>query len=114
MGVTVEGMGFDAAADQIVQAVVRGVRITAYQIETRAKLDAAVDTGFMRGSIFVENFEPTKTQVQSDVGVGAEYGIYVDMGTHKMPAQPFFTPAVERGRADLSGNIAEQVAGVRG
>jgi HK97 gp10 family phage protein len=51
-----------------------------------------VDTGFLRGSVDVEAMGET----QAMVGVGAEYGLYLEYGTSKMAARPFLTPAAKR------------------
>ncbi len=66
------------------------VRKAAFEVEKRAKEVVPVDSGTLKGSI------QTKADgLQATVGVGAEYGIYVEMGTYKMAAQPFMTPAAE-------------------
>lgn len=60
-------------------------------IEARAKARAPWRTGYLRGSI-----QGRSTGMFSgEVGVGAEYGVYVEFGTSKMGAQPYLTPAVE-------------------
>lgn len=41
------------------------------------------------------------------VGVAALYGIYVEMGTRKMAAQPYFIPAVEYGRIVLDAILPQ-------
>ncbi len=40
------------------------------------------------------------------VGVAASYGIFVEMGTRFMPAQPYFYPAVEEGRVRLDATLS--------
>jgi len=68
-------------------------------IEAGAKVRAPVDTGFLRASI-------TSRKVTDEhwrVIVGADYGIYVEMGTRYMAAQPYLGPAVDAVR---SGFIA--------
>lgn len=96
------------------------VRQTAHQIEGEAKTRAAVDTGFMRNSIYVvasdeSNYaerkgeaeaanslgimEPEMQRPDNDLEaltvVGAEYGAAVEYGTSRAAAQPYLTPAVE-------------------
>jgi len=66
------------------------VRRTAFAIQARARRAAPVDTGFLRNSIQVEH----QDDLTSVVFVGAEYGPYVEFGTSRMAAQPYFTPAV--------------------
>ncbi len=78
--------------DDLAHAVVSKA---AFDVEAGAKDRAAVDTGFMKSSIAVawENL------LQAIVYVGAEYGIYQELGTRKMKAHPFLGPALESVRA---------------
>lgn len=57
--------------------------------EAQAKVRAAVDTGTLKNSI--QAIKITKHYWK--VVVGADYGAYVEYGTVRMPAQPFFGPA---------------------
>lgn len=67
---------------------------TARHLQVRARQLAPVDTGFLRNSI-----EVLKTgDLSAVVFVGAEYGVYVEFGTRRMRAQPFFTPAADEAR----------------
>lgn len=70
----------------------------AHDIEAWAKLNAPVDTGFLRGSI--------RARRMGDfywvVAVGAEYGAYVELGTTRAAAQPYLLPAVLTVRSKLS------------
>jgi len=99
------------------------VRKTAFKVEQNAKMRAAVDTGAMRNSIYVvtpdsdsytqaagaakaanPNAEtsplPQPTgEFTAHVGPAVEYAVYVELGSHKMAAQPFLVPAVEQERA---------------
>lgn len=62
----------------------------ALDIEAGAEVRAPVLTGFLRGSI-------TSRKINDEhwmVTVGADYGIYVEMGTRFMAAQPYLRPAV--------------------
>lgn len=68
----------------------QAVAKAAFDVEARAKAVVPVDTGNLRSSI------QTETNVlQATVSVGADYGIYVELGTRFMGAQPFMTPAAE-------------------
>jgi HK97 gp10 family phage protein len=72
----------------------REVSKAAHAIEAQTKANITqhdlIDTGNMLGSV----------QAQPDgtfawlVGVGAEYAIYHEYGTVKLPPKPFFLPAV--------------------
>lgn len=68
---------------------------TARQVEATAKMNIIskdiIDTGAMLGSV---------TTTQQSEGVfwvhdGVEYGVYHELGTHKISARPFMVPAVE-------------------
>jgi HK97 gp10 family phage protein len=80
--------GMEAKAGRI-------VRKAALDIQGNAQVRAPVDTGNLRASIIAREVGPTHWQVR----VGAEYGIYVEMGTRHMAAQPYLTPAAEFVRA---------------
>jgi|SRR6185312_14966042 len=99
-----------AGIDKQVQALVKK---TAFDVEASAKGNAAVDTGFMRSSIYVKTEDSSDNSAGGKdafpeveipehnaalIPVGAVYGIFVEYGTHKMGAQPFMTPAVEQAR----------------
>lgn len=52
----------------------------------------AVDTGKLRGSVFVER----QSQTSAIVGVGAEYGAYLESGTRRIAPRPFMRPSAEK------------------
>lgn len=64
---------------------------SAFDIERGAKERAPVLTGFLKNSIAVET-----GKLKDIVRVGAEYGIYQELGTRKMRAHPFLVPALEQ------------------
>lgn len=68
------------------------VRKTAMDIEARAKMLAPVDTGVLRSSIQAAAVGPRHWRVT----VGADYGVYVEMGTRYQRPQPFLDPAVQQ------------------
>lgn len=88
---TVVRNNFRQVKNDIGRATERLVIDLARAVEVEAKQRAAVDTGFMRGSIEVERRE----DLFALVICGAEYGIFVEYGTVNSPAQPFMTPAGE-------------------
>lgn len=91
------------------------VKETALAVEARAKVAAPRDparppldpsrpvTGFLRGSIAADPVEPGHWLVN----VGAEYGLYQEMGTSRIPARPFLGPAVEAERQNFISRLAE-------
>lgn len=70
------------------------VRKTAYDIEGDAKNRAPVDTGFLRSSI--STTITGRATITAEIGPTAEYGIYQELGTSRMPAQPYLAPAFDR------------------
>lgn len=77
----------------------RAVRETVFAIEAGAKANAVAAGVFDTGTL-VDSIQGTMLEVlRGQVVVGVEYGIYNEMGTWKMPARPYFYPAVERERA---------------
>lgn len=108
---------FEQLADEIDQKANQLVRAAAFKIERGAKQRAAVDTGFMRNSIYVRTEDSSDRQSggggpgqtlfpeleaaahnEAWIAVGALYGIFLEYGTSKMAAQPYLTPAVEAER----------------
>lgn len=100
----------------LILAVDQSIRKAAFDVEAQAKLGAAVDTGFMRSSVYVELHDssdygnaidpPAGAELLPEiaraedghtayVAVAASYAIYVEMGTSRMAAQPFLGPAFD-------------------
>lgn len=92
------------------------VRKAALDVEAAAKQGAPVRTGFLRSSIYTVTHEessygqgagqgpllPEIPKAEDDTtaytAVGAEYGVYVELGTSKQAAQPYLVPAADRVR----------------
>lgn len=65
-------------------------------IMSEAAQNAPVDTGALRSSLTSESgMDGDLLYIVKD---GVEYGIFLELGTSKMPAQPFVVPAVESWR----------------
>src|SRR5260221_422585 len=97
-------------------------------VQELAQGNAPVRTGFLRSSIYrVTSEGSTYGEAQSPptddvyllpegpgvsdpytgyVGVGANYGIFIELGTRYMGAQPFFYPAMEEGRSRFEAALA--------
>ena len=85
------------------QAVKDVISKTAFDIQADYVQNAPRDTGFMVNS--------THTVVAGDgysatVTVGANYAIYVELGTRFMSARPAFYPAVEGAKDDFDSAIS--------
>src|SRR5574343_1106457 len=76
---------FPAEAEAVVKA-------GAEAVQGYAASRAPVDTGALRASIQAQK----RGNLLYWVADGVEYGIYQELGTYRMRAQPFMVPAVER------------------
>lgn len=76
----------------------RVVRKTALDVEADAKRLAPVDTGNLRGSIGHTDLRGVGRagSLMVEIGPTASYGVYVEMGTSRAPAQPYMGPAMDR------------------
>ena len=73
------------------------VRKTAADIQRDAKILAPVDTGNLRNSISTTTTGDGRTEsMTAEIGPTANYGIFVELGTRKMRAQPYLFPAADR------------------
>ncbi len=62
----------------------------------------AIDTGFLRGSVHSRGItERSRTRVVGEVGVGAEYGVYLEKGTRRMASRPFAGRTLKSRENDL-------------
>ncbi len=104
----------------------QAIKKTAFEIQLMAQAACPVDTGFLKNSIYTvtvdgstygeagapprDSYLLPEVQLDDDltayVAVGANYGIYVELGTRFMPAQPFFYPAVKRGNDRLDAALS--------
>lgn len=81
----------------------------ANDVQAEAQRNAPVDTGFLRGSISVVN-----NGLEFEVGPTAHYGLYVEMGTSRMAAQPYLYPALDRVMPGLDAAMAQVIDGSLG
>ena len=121
---------FDVLAAEYDHLVNQVVRKVAFDLEKGAKARAPVLTGFLRSSIYVRTEDssdmalsgsgPSFPEVEAPghnnalVAVGAEYGIYVEFGTHRASARPYLVPAAEAVRQPFQQaleKVAEQLHG---
>lgn len=89
----VAGMQGKAAA-----AVAKAV----FEAEAAAKTFVAVDTGTLKGSITAQ-----VDGLEGAIFTGVDYAPYQEFGTYKMPAHPFFIPAIESVRETFLSDMAD-------
>lgn len=97
---------FDAIIHRIEGGSREAVRETAEEIGSTAQRNAPVRTGELRDSKFVEHEDNL-----SRVGFSAEHGIFVNFGTYKMAANPFFSAAWAFGASILKRKAKAKLAG---
>ena len=81
------------------------LRKVSKDIEADAKTRAPFKTGFLRNSIGARVIN----QFNAEVTVAANYAAYLEHGTRKMAARPFFSPAVEANRDVFTQAVAQVV-----
>jgi HK97 gp10 family phage protein len=85
----------EVGAVQAARQVRDTVRKAVFETEARGKAKAAVDTGFMRGSI-TSDFRGSNADVaQGETGPDASYASFVEHGTSRQAPQPFMGPAAD-------------------
>ena len=67
----------------------------------------AVDTGFLRNSIVVD--EPVTPELAT-ISAGAEYAEYLEFGTTKMAARPYMRPAIDQNEGEILNAVEKTVA----
>lgn len=108
MGVTVDTSGFDELADQFRLALSDSMDELANDINDTTTSLAPVDTGFLLHSITVNKV----SDFQVNAHAGADYASYVDEGTRKMNAQPFFEEPINQAAENLASKIEDKLAGL--
>lgn len=82
------------------------VKKAGYELEARAKVEVPVDTGNLKNSISTSFENDGMTGV---VSTNVEYAAYVEFGTVKMAAKPYFTPAAEQVRKSFERAITNEL-----
>jgi HK97 gp10 family phage protein len=92
--ITVNRNNLGVLSDNVGRRLVPVLRKVAADIEGDAKIRAPFKTGFLRNSIGSRVIN----QYNAEVTVGAEYAAYLEFGTTRMAARPYFSPAVDAHR----------------
>lgn len=80
-------------------ASANGVQATALKVVTLAKRFAPVDTGLLRSSINVLEFNASEPSAV--VGTEVHYADFVEFGTSRQSPQPYMRPAAREGQKFL-------------
>jgi HK97 gp10 family phage protein len=108
-GIKLDTRRLDAMARGLKTNTSNALARTARQVEATAKMNIIakdiIDTGAMLNSV---------TTTQQSEGVywvhdGVEYGVYHELGTHRISARPFMVPAVEAVGAQVEAIIAKEL-----
>lgn len=89
------------------------VRTVSSLIVRDAKLFAPVDTGYLRSSIGDEILgDGHSGRITAIIGPTADYGIYQELGTSRMPPNPFLFPAFDRHTGSIEDALLASVGDI--
>jgi len=89
------------------------IKAVGFRVEALAKMKAPVDFGNLRNSIYMRSSEenpvselateelPKPPESSVYIGPSVEYGIYQELGTSIMDAQPYMLPALREVESEL-------------
>ena len=93
MKVKIDTAKLDAIVANLHPGTARIVNTYGTAMAGKAGMNAPVDTGALRNSIPAESHMSGSAKYTIQDGV--EYGVYQELGTSRMAAQPFLVPAIE-------------------
>jgi HK97 gp10 family phage protein len=96
---------------QVKGASARGVAKASKFIIDTAKLIVPVDTGILKASITLLNFQPEVPT--ATVGTMVHYAPHVEYGTIKMRAQPYLRPVAMEGEQYLKEITALEIKSIK-
>ncbi len=91
----------------------KAIKAVGFRVEALAKMKAPVDLGILRNSIYMRSSEdnsvseisteelPKPPETSVYIGPSVEYGIYQELGTSVMDAQPYMLPALREVESEL-------------
>lgn len=85
---------------EVRQKMFSGMKTACLLVERDAKIGCPVDTGRLRGSLTNE-IESKAKDIVGRVGSKVKYAPYVELGTSKMPAQPYLRPALHKNESRI-------------
>lgn len=97
------------AGDRAVRRTFTALDKGAHAIEAGGKSRAPVDTGNLRASISAEQVVATDEASEWHVGPTASYGVYVELGTSRMPPQAYMGPATDQVEPGLTAALERAI-----
>lgn len=94
------------AAESVAESISEGLTEVGNDIRQTTTGLAPVDTGFMQSQITVNHSADSL-----DCKAGADYSSYVDEGTSRMSAEPFFTEPIKEIAAGANEVIENMITG---
>lgn len=105
-------LGFAPLAAALQSAVVQGMQRAGADGVQIAKSLARVDTGEMRDSIDDE-VSGSGAIVTLTLSVGTDHGLFNEIGTSRLPAQPMIRPAADQVGSHLGEYIGSALGAIR-
>ncbi len=81
-------------------AIRSAIHAAGFRAEAAAKVAAPVDTGALRASI-----ANAPGDLSTTISAAAEYALFVERGTRRMPARPYLEPAVVAQQGPLEADL---------
>lgn len=109
MNIHIEGISdvtgmLNKFTSELPEKLSRGVAQGGELVKSDARSLAPVDTGYLRQSIHAHT-----EGLRCEVGAGASYSMYVELGTYKMRARPFLFPALANNKESILQKIKENL-----
>lgn len=92
----------DQASDTLSQGIADALNAAGDAFVESAQAAAPVDTGYLRDHIMITSSSNTEVIIESE----ADYSLFVEEGTWKMDAQPFFFQAADAAIRELEQSIS--------
>ena len=102
--VDVDISGLDKVEPKIYRAIVRALNKIGFMVEGDAKILAPKRTGDLARSIHHK-----QTRFMVSIQDNVNYGIFQELGTSKMAAQPFMRPALEKNLGKIKSIILKEI-----
>jgi HK97 gp10 family phage protein len=92
----------EQAGDTLTQELFDALSAAGDAFVNAAQGQAPVDTGYLRDNISITSSSDTEVVIESQ----ADYSRYVEEGTWKMSAQPFFFQAQDAARQEMESTMS--------